>query len=189
MALTGVLVAVILVCALQAIRAKRLIVSALWLAGTSALLSVLFYLLGAYLVAVIELSVGAGLVTVLFAFAISIAGEEVTGLRSVVPRPVAGILVLAVFVLVGALSMQFAPDQAVRSEPALSSVMWEQRGLDVLVQLMVIFAGVLGLLGLLAEAKAPLQYPVAEEFAEKRERDLDELHRQTQEEEPELEAV
>jgi len=53
-----------------------LIASALWLAGVSALVSIMCYLLGAYAVAVIELSVGAGLVTVLFVFAISIAGEE-----------------------------------------------------------------------------------------------------------------
>jgi hypothetical protein len=39
----------------------------------------------------------------------------------------------------------------------------------------LIFAGVLGLLGLLAEAKAPLAYPVAEEVAARRERELEEL--------------
>ena len=62
--------------AILSIRSKRLITSALWLAGVSALLSVVFYLFGAHLVAVVELSVGAGLVTVLFAFAISVAGDE-----------------------------------------------------------------------------------------------------------------
>jgi uncharacterized MnhB-related membrane protein len=62
-----------IITAVQAIRVKRLISSALWLAGTSALLSISFYLLGAPTVAAIELSVGAGLVTVLFVFAINIA--------------------------------------------------------------------------------------------------------------------
>jgi hypothetical protein len=57
----------------------------------------------------------------------------------------------------------------------LAQVIWQQRGLDVLVQVVLIFSGVLGLLGLLAEAKAPLAYPVAEEFAAKRERELEEL--------------
>ena len=80
------LVCASIICAIQAIRARRLIVSALWLAGTSAILSLIFYLVGAYLVAVIELSVGAGLVTVLFVFAISIAGEEAVELRSLVPE-------------------------------------------------------------------------------------------------------
>lgn len=72
-----VLVAVgILVCAILAIRSKRLLISAIWLAVTSALVALMFYMLGAVQVAVIELSVGAGLVTVLFVFAINISGEE-----------------------------------------------------------------------------------------------------------------
>ena len=66
----------ILISAIQAIRVKRLLVTALWLASTSALTSIMLYLLGGYRIAVIELSVGAGLVTVLFVFAINIAGEE-----------------------------------------------------------------------------------------------------------------
>lgn len=48
--------------------------------------------------------------------------------------------------------------------------------MDVLVQIVLIFSGVLGLLGLLAEAKAPLKYPVAEEVAAKREQELEELY-------------
>jgi len=65
-----------LICAIQAIRAERLLVSALWLAGCSALLALAIGLLGAPEVGVVELSVGAGLVTVIFVFAISIAGED-----------------------------------------------------------------------------------------------------------------
>ncbi len=72
-----VLSAQMLICAFMAFRTPRLLISALWLAGCSAILSILLYLMGAYQVAVIELSVGAGLVTVLFVFAISIAGDEI----------------------------------------------------------------------------------------------------------------
>ena len=54
----------ILLLALQAIRAVPLLHSAVWLAAMSAMLAIVFYLLGATYVAVIELSVGAGLVTV-----------------------------------------------------------------------------------------------------------------------------
>jgi uncharacterized membrane protein len=61
--------------------------------------------------------------------------------------------------------------------------------MDILVQMVLIFAGVLGLLGLLAETKAPLLYPVAEEYAEKRQHDLDELQEQTLEGELEKEPV
>jgi NADH:ubiquinone oxidoreductase subunit 6 (subunit J) len=83
----ALLVAVTLVFAIQAIRAKRLLHSALWLAGVSAFLAFIFYLLGAHQVAVIELSVGAGLVTVLFVFAISLAGEDLQTEGQFVPRP------------------------------------------------------------------------------------------------------
>src|SRR5579859_905109 len=47
-------------CALVAVRARRLIAAALWLAGTSAGLALTLYLLDAPYAAVIELSVGAG---------------------------------------------------------------------------------------------------------------------------------
>jgi uncharacterized MnhB-related membrane protein len=81
-------------CAIQAVRASRLLISALWLAGASALTALLMYLLGAPEVAVIELSVGAGLVTVLFVFAINIAGEERLDIMPVMPRPLAWLLVV-----------------------------------------------------------------------------------------------
>jgi hypothetical protein len=51
-------------------------------------------------------------------------------------------------------------------------MLWQQRGLDVLAQIVLIFAGVLGLLGLLAEARAPLDRSVAEAVMAQRDRDL-----------------
>jgi NADH-quinone oxidoreductase subunit J len=183
MVVTIILVIASILCAIQAIRARQLIVSALWLAGTSALLSLIFYLLGATLVAVIELSVGAGLVTVLFVFAISIAGEEAVELHSVVPKALEGVLALLAAVLLGWLSLPAGISQPATIEPSVSEMIWQVRGLDVLVQVVLIFSGVLGLLGLLAEEKAPLKYPVAEEFASQRESELEALQEQTLEKE------
>ena len=57
----------------------------------------LLYLLGAYQVAVIELSVGAGLVTVLLIYAISVVGDDAFDPGPVIPRPVAvGLTLLTV---------------------------------------------------------------------------------------------
>ncbi|HEY6074696.1 MAG TPA: hypothetical protein VIV15_15250, partial [Anaerolineales bacterium] len=56
------LIVLLLAFAVQALRAKALITSALWLAAVSAMTSILLFLYGAHSVAVIELSVGAGLV-------------------------------------------------------------------------------------------------------------------------------
>lgn len=52
-------------CAYRAIVSKRILTSTIYLACISALVSAVLYLLGAPQVAVMELSVGAGLVTVL----------------------------------------------------------------------------------------------------------------------------
>jgi len=147
-----VVVAGLLVCALQAVSAQRLLHSALWLAGASALVALEMYLMGAPEVAVIELSVGAGLVTVLFVFAINIAGEEAMSALPVVPRPLAWILV-AVFVLsFGWMTLDILWMQVPVFKPLyFKTVLWENRLLDLLLQIVLMFAGVLGVLGLLAE--------------------------------------
>lgn len=171
------LVVIMLFFAVQAIREKRLIMSAVWLAGVSAVLSVLLYLMDAYRVAVIELSVGAGLVTVLFVFAINISGEEAIAARSLLPRPVSWGLVILSVVLLGWFILHLeSPANAPQADDAqFTASLWEQRGLDVLVQIVLIFAGTLGLLGLLAEAKAPLEYSVAKAVAAERDRELQTL--------------
>ncbi len=145
-----------IVCAVQAIRANRLLASALWLAGTSALVAIMMYILGAPEVAVVELSVGAGLVTVLFVFAINIAGEEVTQVQALIPKPLAWGLIVLSLVLLGWMGMPGLAKNVAQSVPAVSDfakTLWELRGLDILVQIVLIFSGVLGVLGLLAEAK------------------------------------
>ncbi len=144
-----------ILCSFLAIRATRLLTSALWLAGASALLAVLLYLVGAREIAVIELSVGAGLVTVLFVFAISLSGEETINTRSLIPGPLVWGLVILALVLLGGLVIRPAPSASAAPEADFSTTLWQQRGLDVLVQSAVIFSGVLGVLGLLTEAKAP----------------------------------
>ena len=191
-----------LVFAIQAIRAKCLLHSAIWLAGVSALLAIVFYQLGAHQVAVIELSVGAGLVTVLFVFAIGMAGEDQIKLKLLIPKPLLWGLVIAALFLLGWLILPLGreaavlqPDQATvlanladtpTTEEPIQVVIWEQRGLDVLVQVALIFSGVLGVLGLLAEAKGPLQKPVAEEVAAIRDRELLALEEKVMQQEKEL---
>jgi hypothetical protein len=72
------------------------------------------------------------------------------------------------------------------TEEPIQVVIWEQRGLDVLVQVVLIFSGVLGILGLLAEAKGPLQKPAAEEMAAVRDRELLALEESVLQQEKEL---
>jgi uncharacterized MnhB-related membrane protein len=166
------LIVALLVSTIQAIRARRLIISALWLASASAVLSILFYQLGGVEVAVFELSIGAGLVTVLFVFAISIAGEDAMRGRPILPRPLAWALAGGAVLLLALLAPGFGTDVPTIAEPSFAEMLWQQRGLDVLVQIVLIFAGVIGLLGLLAEEKAPLEPSVADELKAERDRAL-----------------
>jgi uncharacterized MnhB-related membrane protein len=150
---TLVLVAGAVLCAVMAVRATRLLLAALWLAVVSALVAITLYTLGAPQVAVVELSVGAGLVTVLFVFAISVAGDAAMEPRTLIPRPLAWGLVILTVVLLGWLLYNGANRTAAPiAELPFANMFWEQRQLDVLAQIVLIFAGVLGVLGLLTDA-------------------------------------
>lgn len=136
-------------CAIQAVRTPELIGASLWLAGLSAVTAVMLYQLGAAEVAVIELSVGAGLVTVLLVFAITMVGNG-KRLPPLFDRRFL-LFALAVMLLLVALTLPMLnaapPAENLQS---LTVVLWESRGLDVLAQIALIFAGVLGTLGLLS---------------------------------------
>lgn len=143
-----------LVCAVQAIRTQRLLISAIWLAGTSALTALLLFILGAHEVAVIELSVGAGLVTVLFVFAINISGEEIFKPARLVPKPIAwAVVLLTTALLVWFTSGSFTQSAITVEEFTFSTALWEMRGIDIVLQGFLIFAGVLVVLGLLNEGE------------------------------------
>lgn len=143
-----------LLCAVMTVRSQKLLISALWLAGASALVSLFMYLLGAPEIAVIELSVGAGLVTVLFVFAINIVGDESSKTKEILPQPVSWLLIvlsvglLAWFGLSGKVPIAAAVDGS-----PFSTDFWQSRSADVMLQIAIIFAGALGILGLLAEGK------------------------------------
>lgn len=163
-------------CAVQAVRTPDLIGASLWLAGLSALTAVMLYQLGAAETAVIELSVGAGLVTVLLVFAITMVGSG-QSLPPLFDRRFL-LLALAATLLLVALTLpmlQTTPPAGNRE--GLSAVLWQSRGVDVLAQIALLFSGVLGTLGLLSvpqdilrqaasretEARTDTEWPAAEE--------------------------
>jgi len=146
-------------CAVLAIRATRLLSAALWLAAVSALVSTLLYQLGARQVAVIELSVGAGLVTVLFVFAISIAGDNGLSAGDALPRWLTVGAIGALVALLVGMALPLGEVEVRAGGFSVEAMLWDQRALDVLVQIVLIFTGVLCLLGLLAETRVPIQGP------------------------------
>jgi NADH:ubiquinone oxidoreductase subunit 6 (subunit J) len=145
----------------MAVREKRLLITALWLALTSALVSWAMFRLGALEAAVVELSVGAGLVTVLFVFAINIVGDVDIPETALVSRPLAWVVVvvaallLAWMVLPELQAERFvtALEQPVGALAQFRTVLWEGRGIDTLLQVVLIFAGVMAVLGLIGARK------------------------------------
>jgi uncharacterized MnhB-related membrane protein len=145
-----------IICAIQAIRVKKLLSSALWLAGCSAMVALMLYLLGAPEIAVIELSVGAGLVTVLFVFAINIIGDEKPVTEPGIPSLVAWALVILSIGILAYLNLPLLsaviPDLA--EIPMASTTIWTDRMLDVILQIVLIFVGVMGVINLISDSKA-----------------------------------
>lgn len=138
-------------CAYRAIVARRILSATIYLACISALVSATLYLMGAAQVAVMELSVGAGLVTVLLVYAVSVVGDDALDPASVIPKPLAfGIVGLAVLILGG---MAYPAVQRTLTSVSvdLISSLWQNRVLDVWIQITLIFSGVMGVLGLLSE--------------------------------------
>ena len=141
-------------------RAKRLLTAALWLAAVSALVAIALYQLGAPDVAVVELSVGAGLVTILFVFAITLAGDEAMDAPPIMPKWISWLLVLLAVGAVGS-AIQVAPaSNAAAAETSFTAVFWQERSLDILIQIGLIFAGVLGVLNLLTAKDTPSLAPL-----------------------------
>ena len=150
-----ILVVGAVICAYRAMTEARILSSTIYLAFVSAAVAMMLYLLGAYQVAVIELSVGAGLVTVLLVYAISVVGDDASDPGPVIPRPVAVGLTLITAVMLGYMAYSLPTKALTGRFPPLVNALWEQRVLDVWIQMVLIFSGVLGMLGLLTENSLP----------------------------------
>jgi uncharacterized MnhB-related membrane protein len=138
-------------CAYRAIVSKKILSATIYLACISALVSAVLYLLGAAQVAVMELSVGAGLVTVLLVYAVSVVGDDAMDPPSVIPKPLAFALVGLVTILLGFMAFPAIPAYFERGSMSLAVSLWQSRVLDVWIQIVLIFSGVMGVLGLLSE--------------------------------------
>lgn len=140
-----------IICAYRAIVAKRILTATIYLACISALTSGVLYLLGAPQVAVMELSVGAGLVTVLLVYALSVVGDDAMDPPSVIPKPLAFALVAVITAALGWMAFPAIQTAVDTGSLSLAVVLWQNRVLDVWIQVALIFSGVMGVLGLLSE--------------------------------------
>lgn len=131
---------------------QDLLYSAVGLAAASIMLSIVLFQFGANIAAVFELSVCAGLITVLFVSTVSLtkdsdqAGESRLPARFLLPMLVVfgGVALAGVTWLTGHVATAHAAAPGTFTE-----VFWGQRSTDVLGQIAIILAGVLGMLAVL----------------------------------------
>ncbi|MHB8054362.1 MAG: NADH-quinone oxidoreductase subunit J [Candidatus Aminicenantales bacterium] len=135
-----------------AILAKDLLKSAIALAAASLLLGIIFFQMGAPYAGVFEISVVAGLITVLFMLTIALTkqGDDVRESKVV---KIAFPAFFAAFILIDVLVMKgiLARIPAIASTPqagTFSEVLWKERSFDLIGQLAVILAGVFAVLAL-----------------------------------------
>ncbi|MDR0310102.1 MAG: NADH-quinone oxidoreductase subunit J [Acidobacteriota bacterium] len=148
--------------ALWAVMATDILKSALGLALTSVFLSIVIFLLGSPLAAVFELSVCAGLITVVFISAISMIkpeghtrGEDLglrrkRRLKKYLPLPL--LLVIAGILLwVNRTGLPVSPPPPDGSPLTMLEVMWDERRIDLAGQAIMILVGVFGIVVLFKE--------------------------------------
>lgn len=92
--------------------------------------------------------------TVLFVFAINIVGEESSPAKEILPQPVCWLLIVLSIGLLAWFGLSGKLPAASAFDGTLFNVdFWQGRAADIMLQIMIIFAGALGILGLLAEGK------------------------------------
>jgi NADH-quinone oxidoreductase subunit J len=141
--------------ACAAVFLKDLLRAAISLALMSALMAVVLYRMNSPYAAVFELSVVAGLITVLFVAVIALTKEddEVREARwplYVFPLALAAFGLIDLAVMKG-LFAGYQPSGFAAVGASFGATLWGIRSLDILGQVAVIFAGVFGVLALLRE--------------------------------------
>lgn len=148
----------LVVSAMVCIMIRNLLKASIALAVMSAILSVIMFMLGAHLAAVFELSVCAGLITVVFISAISMTrvrtNEEIAEKEKQRRKRFMALPVLLIVLLTGVLFALWPyldallPYTAVAdgATETVQEFIWNKRQVDLLGQIIIVLAGVTGVL-------------------------------------------
>jgi NADH:ubiquinone oxidoreductase subunit 6 (subunit J) len=156
--LAGMLL-LLVVTAVFAVMIRNLIKASVALAATSVILTIIMFLLNSPLAAVFELSVCAGLITAVFISAISmttvrtdedIAVRRKQRVRRFIFLPLI-LLMLAAGLILAWPSLQLQIASVTDSNPSVIYEAWNVRQLDMIGQLIIIIAGVFGVVVLFKE--------------------------------------
>ena len=156
-----VLLASLIMAMLLTLMMKNLVKSAISLSVLSAILSIIMFLMKLPLAAVFELSVCAGLVTVLFISTISITrqkdSEEISQLKKkrkkrflALPFILVAITIILFFAW-PSISKNLILSNVPHINSTVQDVLWYGRQVDILGQIIIILAGVFGIVLLFKE--------------------------------------
>lgn len=153
MILQLVLLIGLLACAVLAVLLRDLLKAAISLAMASIFLAVIFFRLDAPYAGVFEISVVAGLITVLFITTITLtrSPSEVKESRRpllIFPLFFIAFIIVDIVVMKALLQSTRPPLPAPSQVQPFSSVLWNERTFDLVGQIAVIFAGVFAVLAL-----------------------------------------
>lgn len=154
-----ILLGVLVVSSLLTAMVKNVLKAVIALAVVSATLSIVMFLMNAPWAAVFELSVCAGLITAIFVSTISLTQnreEEDENRKKRMTKyiflPIIVVVVIGIlFIMQPALDFTFAKN--LLPEASVQDTIWHTRNLDIAGQIMVILAGVFGVVILFKEHK------------------------------------
>jgi len=161
MVLNIILLALFVIAAFWTAVTGRILRSAIGLALVSVILSILLFRLNSPLAAIFELSVCAGLVSVLFISMISLteARSDQPGKSGLKGRLIRFAFLAALVLAVGAsINYIVIPDGALMTKAGIAPadpriVFWKERHLDIIGQITLLLAGAMGVLILFREVK------------------------------------
>jgi len=158
MALTVVVLSVMVAAALWSVVTLTMLRAAIGLALVSVLLAVVLFTMGATLAGVFELSIGAGLIPVLFVSVVSLTRRQQQEERPLFRRiRLRRFWPLPLVLLVAGIALRFVhPPIAVAppvSEGEARAIFWVARRLDLFGQVLIVIAGALGIVVLFKEGR------------------------------------
>ena len=154
-----ILLALLVLSAVLAVMIRNLLKAAIALAAVSVVLTAVMFALGSPLAAVLELSVCAGLITAIFISAISLtkisSAEELAAkrkarLKRFIYLPIAAVLLGAGLLLCWP-SLRLDIANVASGNLSVQTAFWNVRQLDVIGQIIIIAAGVFGVVILFRE--------------------------------------
>jgi NADH:ubiquinone oxidoreductase subunit 6 (subunit J) len=155
-----ILVVALVVSAMGTVMAARLLWSAIGLAITSAILSMIMFRFDASLAGVFELSVCAGLIPAIFISAISLTRrltpDDLEERRRQKRRRYGVLPILVILAAVALSQVHLALNFASPPPPAetnVRNVLWNLRTIDLVGQIVVLLGGAFGVVALLKELK------------------------------------